>query len=171
MGSHRAVADDQREGHHRTHEDHPVHGGQDHQGIQSGSRLPDQAWCCRSEEVTLLMQTIDSVPQEKLKVNVPIERVRQQIASVLGAWGMDADLVHTTVEAIIYADLAGIDSHGVSMLTTYERYWTKGQVNFRARPRIVRENAVTALVDAGAGLGHPAAVMGMELANSKALSM
>lgn len=117
------------------------------------------------------MQTIHSVPQEKLKVNVPIERVRQQIASVLGAWGMDADLVHTTVEAIIYADLAGIDSHGVSMLTTYERYWTKGQVNFRARPRIVRENAVTALVDAGAGLGHPAAVMGMELANSKALSM
>lgn len=109
--------------------------------------------------------------KENLQVNVSAERVRQQIMSVLTAWGMDADLARTTVDAMVYSDLAGIDTHGISLLTTYEDYWTKGKVNFRARPRIVRETPVTALVDAGAGLGHPAAVMGMELANKKALSM
>ena len=104
-------------------------------------------------------------------MNVSVERLRQQIASVLAAWGMDEDLVQTTADAMAYSDLAGIDSHGVSMLMAYEDYWTKGKVNFRARPRIVKENPVTALVDAGAGLGHPAAVMGMELAIQKARSM
>ena len=104
-------------------------------------------------------------------MNVSPERVRQQIASLLTAWGMDSDLVHTTVDAMVYADLAGIDSHGISMLMQYEDYWTKGQLNLKARPRILRENPVTALIDAGAGLGHPAAVMGMELAIGKATSM
>jgi LDH2 family malate/lactate/ureidoglycolate dehydrogenase len=104
-------------------------------------------------------------------MNVSAERVRQQIASVLTAWGMDADMVSTTADAMLYSDLAGIDTHGVSMLMAYEDYRSKGKLNLRARPRIVRENPVTALVDAGAGLGHPAAVMAMELANKKALAM
>lgn len=104
-------------------------------------------------------------------MNVSAERIGQQIASILTAWGMDADLVRTTVDAMVYSDLAGIDSHGVSMLMAYEQYWKTGQVNFKARPKIVRENPVTALVDAGAGIGHPAAVMGMELAIKKAQAM
>ena len=49
-------------------------------------------------------------------MNVSAERVRQQIASILTAWGMDADLVLTTADAMLYSDLAGIDSHGISML-------------------------------------------------------
>ena len=104
-------------------------------------------------------------------MNVTADRLREQVASILKAWGMDADLIQITVDAMVYADLAGIDSHGVSMLMAYEDYWRKGKLDFRARPRIVRENPVTALVDAGAGFGHPAAVMGMELAIKKALSL
>lgn len=105
------------------------------------------------------------------KLNVSPECLRQQLSSILAAWGLDADLVPTTVEAILYADLAGIDSHGISLLMTYEDYWTKGKVDFRARPEIVRQNAVMAVVDARAGLGHPAGVMAMELAISKAQSV
>lgn len=104
-------------------------------------------------------------------MNVAAETVRQQIESILTVWGMEADMVRTTADAMLYSDLAGIDSHGVSMLMAYEDYRAKGKLNLRARPRIVQENPVTALVDAGAGLGHPAAVMAMELANKKALSM
>ncbi|OGA49159.1 MAG: hypothetical protein A3G24_26020 [Betaproteobacteria bacterium RIFCSPLOWO2_12_FULL_62_13] len=33
--------------------------------------------------------------REKIEVNVSPERVRQQITSILAAWGMDADLVRT----------------------------------------------------------------------------
>jgi LDH2 family malate/lactate/ureidoglycolate dehydrogenase len=99
---------------------------------------------------------------------VPAERVRQQIESVLSAWGMPPDLVCTTAEVMVETDLAGVDSHGVSMLMDYEQSKTKGKLNLQAQPTIVRENAVTALVDGGAGLGHPAAVFGMRLAIRKA---
>lgn len=101
---------------------------------------------------------------------VAVERVRAQIESILSAWGMDHDLVETTVEAMVYSDASGIDSHGISMLMQYESYWRMGKLDLRARPEIVRQSPVTALVDAHAGLGHPAAVMAMELAIEKALA-
>jgi LDH2 family malate/lactate/ureidoglycolate dehydrogenase len=101
---------------------------------------------------------------------VPIEAVERQLSAVLSAWGMEPDLVRTTVDAMAYCDRAGIDSHGISMLMMYEEGFRKGKLRVRARPRVVRETAVTALVDAGAGLGHPAAVHAMELAVAKALA-
>ena len=99
------------------------------------------------------------------------ERVREQIVSILESWGMDAELVRTTAEVMVETDLAGVDSHGVSMLMDYESSKSRGKLNLKARPRIVRQTAVTALVDADAGLGHPAAVMGMKLAIEKAKAM
>jgi LDH2 family malate/lactate/ureidoglycolate dehydrogenase len=99
------------------------------------------------------------------------ERVRAQIVSILESWGMDPELVRTTAQVMVDTDLAGVDSHGVSMLMDYENSRSKGKLNLNARPRIVKETAVTALVDADAGLGHPAAVMGMKLAVEKAKAM
>ena len=99
------------------------------------------------------------------------ERVRAQIVSILESWGMDPELVRTTAQVMVETDLAGIDSHGVSMLMDYENSKSKGKLNVRARPRVVRDSAVTALIDADAGLGHPAAVMGMRLAAEKAKAM
>jgi LDH2 family malate/lactate/ureidoglycolate dehydrogenase len=99
------------------------------------------------------------------------ERVRSQIVSILESWGMDREIVRTTAEVMVETDLAGVDSHGVSMLMDYESSKSKGKLNLKARPRVVKETAVTALVDADAGLGHPAAVMGMRLAIAKAKLM
>ena len=104
-------------------------------------------------------------------MNIPAEKVRAQIESLLGAWGMDAELVRTTAEVMVETDLAGVDSHGVSMLMDYESSRAKGKLNVKAKPRIVKESRVTALIDADAGLGHPAAVMGMKIAIRKAKEM
>ena len=104
-------------------------------------------------------------------MNVPAERVREQIAALLTAWGMAPALVRTTAAVMVETDLAGVDSHGVAMLVDYENSRSKGKLNLKAQPRIVKENAVTALVDADAGLGHPAAVMAMEIAIAKARAM
>jgi len=57
------------------------------------------------------------------------------------------------------------------MLKDYENSRSKGKLNVKARPHVVKETPVTALVDADAGLGHPAAVMGMKLAVTKAKAM
>lgn len=98
----------------------------------------------------------------------PADLVKRQIEAILAAWGMQADKVRTTAEVMIETDLMGVDSHGVSMLLMYDVMQRAGQINLDATPRIVRENAATALVDGDAGLGHPASVMAMELAIAKA---
>ncbi|WP_198379165.1 Ldh family oxidoreductase [Roseomonas sp. KE2513] len=99
---------------------------------------------------------------------VPAETVRAQITAVLTSWGMEPGLIRTTAEVMVETDLAGVDSHGVSMLMDYDASRQSGKLNLQARPRVVRENPVTALLDADAGLGHPASVMAMQLAMKKA---
>jgi LDH2 family malate/lactate/ureidoglycolate dehydrogenase len=99
---------------------------------------------------------------------VPAETCRAQIVSVLTAWGMDPETVRVTAEVMIETDLAGVDSHGISMLMDYDESRRKGRLNLQAKPRIIRESPVTALLDADAGLGHPASVMAMDLAITKA---
>ncbi|KAA2212012.1 Ldh family oxidoreductase [Teichococcus oryzae] len=98
------------------------------------------------------------------------EAVRQQILDILGRWGMPDDLAGTTARAMVETDLMGIDSHGISMLTMYERMQREGRVDLRARPRLLRDLPSLALLDAGGNLGHPVAVMAMQLACDKALA-
>jgi LDH2 family malate/lactate/ureidoglycolate dehydrogenase len=101
-------------------------------------------------------------------MNVSADRIRRQITAILTAWGMDPEPVKTCAEVMVETDLSGVDSHGISMLTDYEGSRQKGKLNLHAKPKVVRQNAVTALVDADAGLGHPAAFMAMNLAIEKA---
>jgi LDH2 family malate/lactate/ureidoglycolate dehydrogenase len=98
----------------------------------------------------------------------PAETIHRQISEVLRAWGMPPDVVRTAADVMTDTDLAGIDSHGISMLMLYEEALGLEQLNPAPVPRVVRESPVTALVDGDAGLGHVAAVFGMELAIAKA---
>ena len=104
-------------------------------------------------------------------MNVAADKVREQIVSLLTSWGMEADLVQTTAEVMLETDLAGVDSHGVQMVADYEKFKSAGKLNVKARPKVIRETPVTGMIDAGAGLGHPAAVMAMKLAIDKAKAM
>jgi LDH2 family malate/lactate/ureidoglycolate dehydrogenase len=104
-------------------------------------------------------------------MKVPAEKIRAQILSIFDAWGMDPALARTAAEVMVETDLAGVDSHGVSMIMDYDDYRRRGKLNLKARPKVVRETAATALIDADAGLGHPAAVMAMNLALEKAQAL
>jgi LDH2 family malate/lactate/ureidoglycolate dehydrogenase len=100
----------------------------------------------------------------------PVAVVRAQIEAVLRAWGMAEDDVQTTATVMIETDLSGVDSHGISMLPFYDMIRKKGQLNLVARPRLVRDTATLALIDADGGLGHPVSVFAMGLALDKAAS-
>ena len=93
---------------------------------------------------------------------------RAQLETILAAWGMPVPFAERTAEVMSWADLHGIDSHGISMLPAYfERHQT-GRVNIRAQPRILRETPVSALVDGDGGLGHEPSRQAMEAAIMKA---
>ncbi|MBM3343086.1 MAG: Ldh family oxidoreductase [Betaproteobacteria bacterium] len=104
-------------------------------------------------------------------MNVTHDRVRQQIVNILRAWDMAEDLVQTTAEAMVETDLLGVDSHGISMLMTYEARKREGKLNVTAKPKIIRETPAMALIDGQAGLGHPVSVFAMNLAIDKALKI
>jgi len=94
----------------------------------------------------------------------PLERLQEQTRRVLEAWGMAPRLAQTTAALMCQADLLGIDSHGISMLPTYETKLRAGGLNLAAGPEVVKRFGATALIDGRAGLGHPAGELGMRTA-------
>ncbi len=93
---------------------------------------------------------------------------RAQLKAILRAWGMPEENAEPTSEILAWADLHGVDSHGISMLPGYDRLRRNGRVRMDARPRILRETAVSALVDGGGGLGQVPARFAMRTAIDKA---
>ena len=91
-----------------------------------------------------------------------------QIAAILRGWGMPDAQATETAEILGYADLHGIDSHGMSMLPPYDVWRREGRLDLAAVPVVLKETAVSALVDGGGGLGHVPGAFGMRLAVAKA---
>ncbi|MGH7055503.1 MAG: Ldh family oxidoreductase [Stellaceae bacterium] len=96
------------------------------------------------------------------------ETHRAQLKAILLAWGMPEENAETTAGILSWADLHGIDSHGISMVPSYDRLHRSGRANMRAEPRIVRETPVSALVDGDGGLGHVPAHLAMQTAIDRA---
>lgn len=71
-------------------------------------------------------------------------------------------------EALLSADLRGIDSHGIARLIGYVRLWEVGRVNANPNIQVVHETPSTAVVDGDAGLGLVVAPFAMQVAIDKA---
>src|SRR5260370_35927523 len=98
----------------------------------------------------------------------PYETHRAQLKAILFAWGMPEENAEATADILSWADLHGVDSHGISMLPGYDRLRRNGRANMEARPRIVKETPVSALVDGDGGPGHVPDAFRMEVAIDKA---
>jgi len=96
------------------------------------------------------------------------ETHRAQLKAILLAWEMPEDNAEATADILSWADLHGVDSHGMSMIPGYDRLRRSGRANMKARPRIIKETPVSALVDGDGGLGHVPARFAMQVAIDKA---
>ncbi len=96
------------------------------------------------------------------------ETHRRQLELILRAWGMADPTASETAEIMSWADLHGIDTHGISMVPVYDARRRAGKIDMRAAPAIARETPISAVVDGGGGLGHPNARLAMALAVRKA---
>src|SRR3954470_22033252 len=98
----------------------------------------------------------------------PYAAHRAQIKAILTAWGMPEENAEPTADILSWADLHGVDSHGMSMLPGYDGLRRSGRAKMDARPEIVRETPVSALIDGGGGLGHVPGHFAMSVAIGKA---
>jgi LDH2 family malate/lactate/ureidoglycolate dehydrogenase len=100
--------------------------------------------------------------------NRPAQQLSAITEAIFTAAGAPADLAAEMAEALVGANLAGHDSHGVIRIPSYLQQIREGALDPAARPAIIRETATTALVDGKWGFGHVAAKFSTDVAIRKA---
>lgn len=74
----------------------------------------------------------------------------------------------TIADVLVTADLYGITSHGLQRLNLYVYGLEIGRIKLHAKPTIIRETLVSALLDADDAMGQISGVQSMKLAIEKA---
>jgi LDH2 family malate/lactate/ureidoglycolate dehydrogenase len=87
---------------------------------------------------------------------------------IFEAVGCPPEVAERVTSALVDANLTGHDSHGVIRIPTYVRAIREGHIVADARPAIVRETAVTALIDGHWAFGQVSAGFAMTVAIAKA---
>ena len=82
--------------------------------------------------------------------------------------GCASDVADAAVEALIDANLRGVDSHGVQVLPYYLQKWSAGQIVPNAELEVVHDSPATVLFDGHHGIGHYVSRRVMESAISRA---
>jgi len=110
------------------------------------------------------------VPDE-IAVRVAAADMHATVEGIFRALGAPEADAHRCAETLVWADLRGVDSHGVSNMTpVYVALIRKGEVNPAPVMRVVREAPATATLDSDRGLGLTIGPQAMALAMEKAES-
>ena len=86
------------------------------------------------------------------------EELGRFIRDALIAKGASADDAASVADGLVWANLRGVDGHGVSRLPFYLKMIERGEINVKARPQLADDRAATFVLDGGHGFG-PAAMM------------
>ncbi len=96
-------------------------------------------------------------------------RLKSFVSAVLEKVGVAPRDAAVVADVLVAADLRGIESHGVARLEShYVSRIRAGRIVAKPEVTTVRETATSLVVDAGNGLGHPAAKATMERVLAKA---
>ncbi len=109
-----------------------------------------------------------AVPEE-IAVRVPGDAMRGAVHEIFTTLGMPEDDAARSTDTLLYADLRGIDSHGVSnMLRAYVSGIQAGEINPTPNWTVERDVPAAATIDCDRGLGLTVGPQAMELAIEKA---
>ena len=91
------------------------------------------------------------VPLED-QVRVSEQSLRDAVAAIFEKMGETFEDAALAAEVLVTAELRGVETHGVSMVSRYLEHYNDGSLKPRPDWRIVRETPATATIDAGRGL-------------------
>lgn len=103
-----------------------------------------------------------------MEKRIPLASLSAFVSSVFRAMGCPTPDAEIATEALLSADLRGIDSHGVARLSGYVRLWEAGRIKAVPDIRVIHETPSTAVVDGDGGLGLVVAPYAMQVAIEKA---
>lgn len=108
------------------------------------------------------------IPPED-QVRVPQENMRATVEDVFRALGMPQAHAERSADVLLYADLRGIDTHGVSnMLRVYVDWVREGMINLEPNWRVTRDSTAACTIDSDGAHGGVIGPHAMSVAIEKA---
>ena len=101
-------------------------------------------------------------------VRVDWRELQEFTAKVFTALGMPRSDAEKEAEVLVWANLRGVDSHGVQRITQYATAVDEGRMNVRPRIRVEKETAATLLIDADRAFGPIVTTLAMDKVVAKA---
>ena len=87
------------------------------------------------------------VPDD-IAIRVQADDMRATVENLFKSLGMPEDDAEQAVDVLIYADIRGIDSHGVSNMTRAYVYWLQNQIlNATPETKIARDSGAAVTID------------------------
>mgnify|MGYP000244710845 CR=1 FL=1 len=105
------------------------------------------------------------------KIQIPAETLNQAARQILQSHGVPDEDAEAAADALMRADLRGVDTHGVACLPGYADCLRENRINARPEMRVERRMPCVSVLDADNGLGPVAATRAMELALEAAEAM
>jgi ureidoglycolate dehydrogenase (NAD+) len=102
------------------------------------------------------------------KILVGHEELSRYVRDVLVTFGASVEDAQVVGEGLAWANLRGGDGHGISRLPRYVKFLERGEINPRAKPRLVHDRAATFMLDCDHGFGPVAAMQASALAVERA---
>ena len=87
---------------------------------------------------------------------------------VFRAFGFNDADADTITDVLLTADLFGIESHGMQRMVRYHKGLEKGTIHKDAKPEVVFETPISAVIDGHSGMGQLVSVFAMNKAIEKA---
>lgn len=106
--------------------------------------------------------------ERKAPVVVGSEELKRFIKDVFTAAGMSAAHAATVADVLVWADLRGVGSHGVTRVPRYVEWIEAGVLNPKPDMKVNTETAASVLIDADRAAGPVAMTAAMEAAVRKA---
>jgi ureidoglycolate dehydrogenase (NAD+) len=94
-----------------------------------------------------------------------LKRFIHDVLVIAGASDVDAN---TVADGLVWANLRGVDGHGVSRLPRYLKYIESGEIDVKVQPRLIQDRAAIFVMDGFHGFGPVAAMQASALAVERA---
>jgi ureidoglycolate dehydrogenase (NAD+) len=102
------------------------------------------------------------------KILVDHAELARFIRDALGAKGARAEDAAVVADGLVWANLRGVDGHGVSRLPFYLRMIERGDIDVKTRPQLLHDRAATFVLDGGRGFGAVAMMQAIAIAAERA---
>ena len=101
-------------------------------------------------------------------IKYSVESLKRFCCDAFEKFGFSEEEAIQITDVLLLADLYGIQSHGTQRLVRYHKAIEKGSVNVSAKPEIVFQTPVSAVIDGHSGMGQLISIFAMNTAIEKA---